>query len=154
MRRPAPSIAFFTSVAQRRGDPAVRCACGAAVVAGEATGLLTGEGAAEMFGGYLRYDVSRLVLARWLPNTYRENTDRATMAAGVEVRTPFSTGDRRMRRGSGHEFGKSALRRLLVQRLPCGAASRWEEGLGGPVPRLLAAASARTVAVAWSPATR
>jgi asparagine synthase (glutamine-hydrolysing) len=82
----------------------------------------------------------RFDLARWLPNTYLEKTDRATMAAGVEARTPFldpavaaSLGDPAL------QFGKDGLRRLLCERLPVVRLPARKKGLAVPVSRLLAA---------------
>ena len=73
----------------------------------------------------------RFDLARWLPNTYLEKTDRATMAAGVEARTPFlDPAIAASLEDPALQFGKAGLRRLLCRTAAGRAASRPEEGLG------------------------
>ncbi len=82
----------------------------------------------------------RFDLARWLPNTYLEKTDRATMAAGVEARTPYL--DPVIAAsvvGPPRHFGKEMLRRLLVERLPGVRLPNRKKGLAVPVDRLLEA---------------
>ena len=82
----------------------------------------------------------RFDLARWLPNTYLEKTDRATMAAGVEARTPYLDPVIAASVVSPpRQFGKEMLRRLLVERLPDVRLPSRKKGLAVPVDRLLEA---------------
>ena len=82
----------------------------------------------------------RFDLARWLPNTYLEKTDRATMAAGVEARTPFLDPVIAASIISPpRHSGKQTLRRLLVERFPDVRLPSRKKGLAVPVERLLEA---------------
>ena len=95
----------------------------------EAAGPARGREAAR------RFDV-----AQWLPNTYLEKTDRATMAAGVEARTPFL--DPVIAASivtPPLHSGKQMLRRLLVGRFPDVRLPSRKKGLAVPVERLLEA---------------
>lgn len=80
----------------------------------------------------------RFDLQRWLPNTYLEKTDRATMAGGLESRTPFldpavaSVADR-----PGREFGKGALVEELRRLCPDVTLPDRKKGLAVPIKLLL-----------------
>jgi asparagine synthase (glutamine-hydrolysing) len=68
-------------------------------------------------------------LARWLPNTYLEKADRATMAAGLEARVPYlDPAVLAYVRATGR-FGKGDLRAELGRRLPDPAAPDRKKGL-------------------------
>jgi asparagine synthase (glutamine-hydrolysing) len=82
----------------------------------------------------------RFDLARWLPNTYLEKTDRATMAASLEARTPYL--DPAVAAAAfveGRPFGKSELRTLLEQRLPGVQLPARKKGLATPIRLMLSA---------------
>ena len=82
----------------------------------------------------------RFDLARWLPNTYLEKTDRATMAHGLEARTPYLDPIvAAAARAPGRAFGKADLRALLERRVPGVELPRVKKGLATPVRLLLAA---------------
>ena len=98
----------------------------------------------------------RFDLARWLPNTYLEKTDRATMAAGVEARTPFlDPAIAASLEDPALQFGKAGLRRLLVRTaagrcgFPTGRRAWPSPSVGCSLP-----VSTKTFAAASSPATR
>ena len=75
----------------------------------------------------------RFDLARWLPNTYLEKTDRATMAAGVEARTPFlDPAIAASLEDPALQFGKAELASAPRGAAAGRPASRPEEGLGRP----------------------
>ena len=80
----------------------------------------------------------RFDLKRWLPNTYLEKTDRATMAASLEARTPFlDPVVARAALSPERPFGKSDLRVELERRLPNVELPERKKGLAVPIERLL-----------------
>ena len=80
----------------------------------------------------------RFDLARWLPNTYLEKTDRATMTASLEARTPFlDPVVSAAARDAERPFGKADLRQILERRLPGVQLPTIKKGLAIPVRQLL-----------------
>ena len=89
-------------------------------------------------GAHGREAARRFDLGRWLPNTYLEKTDRATMAMSLEARTPFL--DPVVARAAfavGRPFGKSDLRAELLSRLPGVELPNSKKGLAVPIDDLL-----------------
>lgn len=80
----------------------------------------------------------RFDLGRWLPNTYLEKTDRATMASSLEARTPFlDPVVARAALSAGRPFGKADLRVELERRLPGVELPNSKKGLAVPIRELL-----------------
>lgn len=80
----------------------------------------------------------RFDLARWLPNTYLEKTDRATMAAGLEARTPYlDPVVAAAAHSPGRSFGKADLRAALLARWPDTQLPDRKKGLAVPIAQLL-----------------
>lgn len=105
----------------------------------EVEALLRTDWEAHTAGRRGREAARRFDLTRWLPNTYLEKTDRATMAASIEARTPFldPVVASAARRG-GHPFGKARLHRALLDRLPDAQLPERKKGLAVSIDRLLA----------------
>ena len=80
----------------------------------------------------------RFDLGRWLPNTYLEKTDRATMAMSLEARTPFlDPVVARAALAARRPFGKADLRVELERRLPAVRLPDSKKGLAVPIASLL-----------------
>ena len=80
----------------------------------------------------------RFDLARWLPNTYLEKADRATMASSLEGRTPFLDPVIAVAaRAADRPFGKGDLRAILERRLPGVQLPTVKKGLATPIRLLL-----------------
>jgi asparagine synthase (glutamine-hydrolysing) len=80
----------------------------------------------------------RFDLVRWLPNTYLEKTDRATMAASLEARTPYlDPVVAAAAAAPGRGFGKADVRQLLERRVPGVTLPDIKKGLAIPIPALL-----------------
>ncbi len=85
-----------------------------------------------------RQAARRFDLGRWLPNTYLEKTDRATMAMSLEARTPFlDPVVARAALAGGRPFGKDNLRAELASRLPEVELPNSKKGLAVPISDLL-----------------
>jgi asparagine synthase (glutamine-hydrolysing) len=78
----------------------------------------------------------------WLPDNLLERADRLTMAASLELRTPFLDHeiveycfllDERAKALLGRP--KRLLRRAAVGLVPCGTISRWKSGFSTPMSR-------------------
>lgn len=81
----------------------------------------------------------RVDLTRWLPNTYLEKTDRATMAASLEARVPYlDTAVARAAQRSPVDSDKLELRRCLERRLPGVVLPDRKKGLSVSLGQLLA----------------
>jgi asparagine synthetase B (glutamine-hydrolysing) len=80
----------------------------------------------------------RFDLRRWLPNTYLEKTDRATMAGGLEARTPFlDPVVATSAEADGREFGKEELVAELHRRCPDVRLPDRKKGLAVPISLLM-----------------
>jgi asparagine synthase (glutamine-hydrolysing) len=94
------------------------------------------EGFTDGAGG--REAARRFDLGRWLPNTYLEKTDRATMAMSLEARTPFlDPVVARAALAAGRPFGKGDLRVQLESKLPDVELPNKKQGLAVPIKTLL-----------------
>ena len=94
------------------------------------------EGFAD--GARGREAARRFDLGRWLPNTYLEKTDRATMAVSLEARTPFlDPAVAHAAHADGRPFGKHELRAELIRRLPTVRLPEAKKGLAVPIDELL-----------------
>ena len=78
--------------------------------------------------------------AIWLPNTYLEKTDRASMLSGLEVRVPFLDPlvVNSVRMQDLNDQNKAPLRELLAKLLPDRRLPSVKKGLSVDVPALVA----------------
>ena len=102
--------------------------------------LLRTDWEALIGGARGREAARRFDLFRWLPNVYLEKTDRATMAGGLEARTPFlDPAVALSAEAPGREFGKGALVAELRRLCPNVSLPDRKKGLAVPVNLLLGA---------------